>query len=152
MFENYSKCRIPIFEFWYFPQTFILLLKLTCLAANFRYFKMRLFLWISNTMDAFNWPFTKIFSDSQQLSNHSLFDNQGYHPKYPQKHRVEKSIKKSHFEALRENFHWFLTLVLQHLKNCLFWNSLTKVKWSQKIGWKSQVRGHKSKIMFCLAF
>ena len=29
LFENYSKCRIQIFEFWHFPP-FFFLLKLTC--------------------------------------------------------------------------------------------------------------------------
>ena len=33
-FENYSKCRIWIFEFWHFPPIFVLL-KLTCLVTLF---------------------------------------------------------------------------------------------------------------------
>ena len=34
LFENYSKCRIWIFEFWDFPPIFVLL-KLTCLVTLF---------------------------------------------------------------------------------------------------------------------
>ncbi len=34
LFENYSKCRIWIFEFWHFPTIFALL-KLTCLVTLF---------------------------------------------------------------------------------------------------------------------
>ena len=34
MFENYSKCRIWIFEFWHFQPIFVLL-KLTCLVTLF---------------------------------------------------------------------------------------------------------------------
>ena len=34
LFENYSKCRIWIFEFWHFPHIFVLL-KLTCLVTLF---------------------------------------------------------------------------------------------------------------------
>ena len=34
LFENYSKCRILIFEFWHFPPIFVLL-KLTCLVTLF---------------------------------------------------------------------------------------------------------------------
>ena len=34
LFENYSKCRIWIFEFWHFPPIFFLL-KLTCLVTLF---------------------------------------------------------------------------------------------------------------------
>ena len=34
VFENYSKCRILIFEFWHFPPIFVLL-KLTCLVTLF---------------------------------------------------------------------------------------------------------------------
>ena len=34
LFENYSKCRIWIFEFWHFPPIFVLL-KLTCLVTLF---------------------------------------------------------------------------------------------------------------------
>ena len=80
LFENHSKCRIWIFEFWHFPPIFVLL-KLTCLVTLFdrklQFFKnspnwlflaflnskckrsslrsqcwMRLFLWFSNTMRA----------------------------------------------------------------------------------------------------
>ena len=34
LFENYSKCRIWIFEFWHFPPNFVLS-KLTCLVTLF---------------------------------------------------------------------------------------------------------------------
>ena len=34
LFENYSKCRISIFEFWHFLPIFVLL-KLTCLVTLF---------------------------------------------------------------------------------------------------------------------
>ena len=34
LFENYSKCRNCMFEFWHFPPTFVLL-KLTCLVTLF---------------------------------------------------------------------------------------------------------------------
>ena len=34
LFENYSKCRISIFEFWYFSQSFDLL-QVTCLVTLF---------------------------------------------------------------------------------------------------------------------
>ena len=34
LFENYSKCRIWIFEFWHFPPIFVLL-KLICLVTLF---------------------------------------------------------------------------------------------------------------------
>ena len=34
LFENYSKCRIWIFEFWHFPPIFVIL-KLTCLVTLF---------------------------------------------------------------------------------------------------------------------
>ena len=34
LFENYSKCRIWIFEFWHFPPIFVLL-KVTCLVTLF---------------------------------------------------------------------------------------------------------------------
>ena len=34
LFENYSKCRISIFECWHFPPIFVLL-KLTCLVTLF---------------------------------------------------------------------------------------------------------------------
>ena len=49
VFENYSKCRISIFQFWDFPSIFVQL-KLT---ANFSFSKnhqMRLLLWFSNTV------------------------------------------------------------------------------------------------------
>ena len=35
VFENYSKCRIRIFQFWHFP-TFFVLIKLTCLVSTVR--------------------------------------------------------------------------------------------------------------------
>ena len=34
LFENYSKCRIWVYEFWHFPPIFVLL-KLTCLVTLF---------------------------------------------------------------------------------------------------------------------
>ena len=41
LFENYSKCRIWIFEFWHFPPIFALL-KVTCLVTLFDR-KLRIF-------------------------------------------------------------------------------------------------------------
>ena len=35
LFENYSKCRIWIFELWHFPPIFVVQLKLTCLVTLF---------------------------------------------------------------------------------------------------------------------
>ena len=56
LFENYSNCRIWIFEFWHFPSFFVLL---KCLVTLFDHkflvmaILMRLFKWISNTVQ--NW-------------------------------------------------------------------------------------------------
>ena len=50
MFENYSKCRILIFQFWHFPPIFVLL-KVTCLVTLFdRKLQNETFLWFSNTV------------------------------------------------------------------------------------------------------
>ena len=38
LFENYSKCRIWMFQFWHFPPTFVL--KMTCLVTLFGFQKL----------------------------------------------------------------------------------------------------------------
>ena len=41
-FENYSKCRMSIFEFWHLPPIFVLF-KLTCLVTLFDHRKLQVF-------------------------------------------------------------------------------------------------------------
>ena len=38
LFENYSKCRIWMFQFWHFPPTFVL--KMTCVVTLFGFQKL----------------------------------------------------------------------------------------------------------------
>ena len=55
LFENYSKFRIPIFQYWHIPSIFVLL-KLTCL--------------LSNTV----WPNTSDFQKKPKLSIFGIFN------------------------------------------------------------------------------
>ena len=67
LFENYSKCRIWILEFWHFPPIFVLL-KVTCLAIVFDR-KLQIF------KNSPKWTIIGIFNQLSSIQNVSIARN-----------------------------------------------------------------------------